>query len=368
MNLNNKMNCFVLLLVFAGLLGTSCSDEKKSIAEPIDTNCLSDSMLKLIEFDTIQYKQVTTRLLLSGKITENEDKLVKVYPLVGGYVKDLRVELGDYVNKGDVLAVIQSTEVADFQNQLVIAESNLNIAEKNLQVTQDMFEGGLSSEKDLVVAKKEYQKAVGELRRIKEVMNIYGVGEFSAYTVKAPISGFITEKFINENMQFRMDNTEQLFTIANLDNVWVIANVFESDIDHVKEGSEVEVTTLSYPDQVYKGRVDKIFNVLDKSSRVMKVRIILDNKGYKLKPEMFASISLLSQSGVKSLIAPENSLIFDNNKDYVLVYKDACHIDIRAIERIDKIDNNVRIQSGLKEGERVITKHQLLIYNHLINR
>jgi len=366
MNLNNS-KYILAILISLSMLTFSCSDEQPA-KEAVDSNCLSDSMLKLIELDTIKYRQVTTKLLLSGKITENGDKLVKVYPLVGGYVKDLRVELGDYVNKGDVLAVIQSTEIADFQNQLVIAESNLNISEKNLQVTQDMFEGGLSSEKDLVVAKKEYQKAMGELRRIKEVMNIYGVGEFSAYTVKAPISGFITEKFINENMQFRMDNTDQLFTIANLDNVWVIANVFESDIDHVKVGSEVEVTTLSYPDHVYKGKVDKIFNVLDKSSRVMKVRIILDNAGYKLKPEMFASISLLREAGAKSLLAPENSLIFDNNKDYVLVYNDACHIDIRPIERIDKIDKNVRIQSGLHEGERVIVKHQLLVYNHLINR
>ena len=366
MNLNKNKITYAFTLLAATFL-MNCSHDKE-VKEAVESNCLTDSMIKLIELDTIKYKQVTTRLHLSGKITENEDKLVKVYPLVGGYVKDLRVELGDYVNKGDVLAVIQSTEVADFQNQLVIAESNLNIAEKNLQVTQDMFEGGLSSEKDLVVAKKEYQKAIGELRRIKEVMSIYGVGEFSAYTVKAPISGFITEKFINENMQFRMDNTNQLFTIANLDNVWVIANVFESDINHVKVGSEVEVTTLSYPDHVYKGKVDKIFNVLDKNSRVMKVRISLDNTGYKLKPEMFASISLLSESTVKSLLAPENSLIFDNNKDYVLVYTDACNIEVRTIERIDKVDKSVRVQSGLHEGERVITKRQLLVYNYLINR
>ncbi len=363
----NKTSHLLLMLAATCMIGFSCSHENAK-EEVTESNCLSDSMLKLIELDTIKYRQVTTRLMLSGKITENEDKLVKVYPLVGGYVKDLRVELGDYVNKGDILAVIQSTEIADFQNQLVIAESNLNIAEKNLQVTQDMFEGGLSSEKDLVIAKKEYQKAIGELRRIKEVMNIYGVGEFSAYTVKAPISGFITEKFINENMQFRMDNTSQLFTIANLDKVWVLANVFESDIDQVKVGGDVEVTTLSYPDDVYKGKIDKIFNVLDKNSRVMKVRVILDNPGYKLKPEMFASISLLSESSTKSLLAPENSIIFDNNKDYVLVYNDKCHIDIRPIERIDKVDKNVRIQSGLHEGERVIVKHQLLVYNHLINR
>lgn len=366
MNLNKNILAFGFVLAAATFF-MNCSHEK-DVKEAVQSDCLSDSMLALIEFDTIKYSHVTTRLLLSGKISENEDKLVKVYPLVGGYVKDLRVELGDYVNKGDILAVIQSTEVADFQNQFVIAESNLNIAEKNLQVSQDMYEGGLASEKDLVVAKKEYQKALGELRRIKEVMNIYGVGEFSAYTVKAPISGFITEKFINENMQFRMDNTAQLFTIANLDNVWVIANVFESDIDHVKVGSEVEVTTLSYPDQVYKGKVDKIFNVLDKNSRVMKVRIILDNNGYKLKPEMFASISLLSESTVKSLLTPDKSLIFDNNKDYVLVYTDPCHIEVRPIERIDKVDKKVRVQTGVREGEVVITKHQLLVYNYLINR
>lgn len=367
--MNSNNNVFFVTIFLGAVMACISSCGHKDKAEEIQgSQCLSDSMLKMISFDTIRYREVTSKLLLSGKITENEDRYVKVYPLVGGYVKDLKVELGDYVNKGDVLAVIQSSEIADFQNQLVIAQSNLNIAEKNMQVTQDMFEGGLSSERDLVTSKKEYQKAQGELRRIKEVMSIYGVGEFSSYTIKAPISGFITEKNVTENMQFRMDNTGELFTIANLDNVWVIANVFESDINIVKVGNEVEVTTLSYPDQVYKGTVDKIFNVLDKDSRVMRVRIILENKDYKLKPEMFASIAVLHKSEGKSLLAPENSLIFDNNKDYVLVYHDKCNIDIRQIERIDKNDKEIRIQAGLKEGELVISKHQLLIYNHLITR
>lgn len=361
----NKNKVFILLVSI--LFFFSCSSKTEN-EEKKSSMCLTENMLKLIQLDTVQFKTITKKLMLNGRITENEDRLVKVYPLVGGFVKDLRVELGDHVNKGDVLAVIQSTEMADFQNQLVIAESNLNIAEKNLQVAKDMYEGGLSSEKDYVIAKKEYQKAQGELRRVKEIISIYGIGDFSAYTIKAPISGFITEKNIHENMQFRMDNTSHLFTIANLDNVWVMANVFETDISAVQLGSDVEVTTISYPGKIYKGKVDKIFNMLDKSTRVMKVRIVLENENYLLKPEMFANITLIKDSEAKGLVTPSSSVVFDNNKEYVLVYNNPCSIEIRAIDKVSNTDTDIQVLSGLHSGERVITKHQLLVYNHLINR
>jgi len=354
-------------LILIGLVGIffSCSEKKNE--ESVQSSCLTDSMMRIIELDTVTYKDVETELTISGKVSANEDELVQVYPLVGGYVKSLLVELGDYVQKGQVMAVVQSMEVADFQNQYITAESNMNISQKNLQVTSDMYEGGLASERDLVTAKKELEKAQSELKRIKEVLAIYGVGELSSYTVRAPISGFIIEKNIFENTQFRMDNTSRLFTITNLDKVWVLGNVFESDIDQIEINDKVKVVTLAYPDKVYYGKIDKIFNVLDPESRVMKVRIVLENSDFLLKPEMFATVSIGVKNDNKHLVLPPDCIIFNNNKEYVLVYDDKCHIEIREIQRVGLEDTNIRILSGVKDGERVISKHQLLVYNLLIN-
>jgi cobalt-zinc-cadmium efflux system membrane fusion protein len=343
----------------------SCTDAKTAENSDPMPFCLTDTLMSQLSLDTVKMKTVQNELKLSGKITFNEDKIAKVYPLVGGNVEDLKVELGDYVQKGQVLAVIRSGEIAEFENQLITAQSNQIIAKKNLDVAEDMFQSGLNSEKDVVTARKDLQKAESELNRIQEVLNLYGVGKKSIYTVKAPISGFIVEKNINENMHFRSDNMDNLFTISNVEEVWTVANVFESDIAKVKLGLEASVTTLSYPDVVFTGKVDKIFNALDPESRVMKIRIKMQNKDFKLKPDMFANVVIRYQEDKQMLEIPVEDVIFDKNKNFVMLYNAKCDIETREV-RVYKIAGaRAYIQSGLKEGERVFSRNKLLVYDAL---
>src|SRR6185437_6569260 len=108
--------------------------------------------------------------------------------------------------------------------------------------------------------------------------------------IKAPISGFIVQKNITNNMVIRADNSNVVFAISDLKNVWVWANVYESNINNIHLGDAVNVTTLSYPGRVFNGKVDKIMNVLDPTSKVMKVRVALPNADYALKPQMYATV------------------------------------------------------------------------------
>jgi cobalt-zinc-cadmium efflux system membrane fusion protein len=344
---------------------TACSDghtEEKKTEAPF---CLSDTLKSQLALDSVKMGPVRDELKLSGKITYNEDKIVKVFPLVGGTVEDLKVELGDYVQRGQVLAIIRSGEIADFENQLISAQSNLSVAHKNLDVAEDMFTTGLTAEKDVVAARKELQKAEGELKRIQEVLRIYGVGKGSVYSVKSPISGFVVEKNATENMQFRSENIGNLFTISDLDEIWTMANVYESDISKVKLGYEAEITTLSYPNEVFHGKIDKIFNALDPTNRVMKVRIKMQNKDYRLKPEMFTNVTLRFAEDQHMLQIPVNSVIFDKNRNYVMVYHDPCSIETRKIE-VEKTAGNLSyIRSGLKPGEKVMSRNKMLVYDAL---
>jgi cobalt-zinc-cadmium efflux system membrane fusion protein len=186
-------------------------------------------------------------------------------------------------------------------------------------------------------------------------------------TVKAPISGFIVEKLLTNNMVIRTDNTSNLFTISDLKNVWVIANVYESNIPFVKPGDSVEVNTISYPDQTFHGRVARIMNVLDPTNKVMKIRIVLSNPGYLLKPEMFANVTVLSRQGGgnKMIAVPSKALIFDNSQNYVLVYKSNSEIAIRPVIVSSTAGEKTYIQGGLQEGEKVIGNNALLIYQQL---
>ncbi|GAA4349411.1 efflux RND transporter periplasmic adaptor subunit [Hymenobacter saemangeumensis] len=353
---------FSLLAALALLAGCQKAEVKQEKPEGFQ---LSDTMLKQIELDSARLQPVQDELSFTGQIISNGDKTAKVFPLVGGVVEDLKVELGDHVQKGQLLAVVRSGEIADIQNQNSSAGTDLAIARKNLAVAEDQYAAGLAAERDVVLARAELHRAESNVSKSRKQLGIYGVTQDGRYTIKAPISGFITEKNVTESMQYNDSNVDHFFTIANLDQVWVMANVFESDIAKVKVGYEAEVSTLAYPDQRFRGKVDKVFNVLDPESKVMKVRVRLDNPDYLLKPEMYAQIRVLNTQGNKMLAVPAKAVIFDKNRNFVMVYRDQRHIDTRPVEIAKTVGDISYVQSGLQPGERVIAKNQLLIYDEL---
>ena len=326
---------------------------------------LTDTMMTRIAIDTVKQTRVEGTIMLNAKIAAEEDKHVDIFPLVGGNVTAVNFESGDYVKKGDVLAVIHSGEVADMERQLIEAQGDVEQAKKNLQVQQDLYNAKLSSERDLLSAQKDLQKMQANLTRTEELFKIYNVNKKSDYLVTAPISGFITDKRISRDMLLRSDNAQSIFTLAQIDEVWVIANVYESDISRVAEGMDAEIRTLSYPDKLFKGKVDKIFNVLDPQTKTLRIRINLPNPGFLLKPEMVATVTLFFKEDQFYPSIPSASVIFDKSKNYVMVFHDRSHVETREITVYKSTDDHTYISSGLKIGERIISKNQLFIYDEL---
>ena len=326
---------------------------------------LSDTMLKTTTTAPVVIEPLKNSLKFYGKITADNNKLIEVYPLVGGNVVKVFAELGDYVQKGQVLATIRSTEVASIEKDLVDAKNDVLIARNDVKVAQELYEGKLNTERDVLEAKSKLDKAESNLNRIQETYHIYNLKQGAMYQVTAPISGFIIQKNINEDMQLRSDRTDNIFDIAQIENVWAIANINETDISEIKLGVDADVTTLSYADRVYHGKVDKIFNIIDPETKAMKVRIILDNKDYSLKPEMRASISINFTEDKKMMAIPSDAVIFDKSKNFVMIMHDRNNIESRAVEVYRQLGGTTYIASGLKEGESVITHNQLLIYDAL---
>lgn len=358
------MNIRYMFLLFIVLVTFSCRHKHHDQSSEA-AFVLSDSMIKRTAFDTARLERTKSELKLYGKVTANNSKMVQIFPIVGGNVVELNVELGDYVEKGKVLAVIRSGEVAEFDRERKDAQNEVLVAEKNLQIAKDLFSSKLNSERDVLTAQKELEKSQSELGRINEVFSIYGLTSSSKYYVKAPISGFVVEKSISHDMQLRPDRSENIFTIAQIDNIWIMANVNESDIAKIKLGYDAEVRTLSYPDRVFYGKVDRIFNVLDPETKTMKARITIDNKDYALKPEMNANVLLKFEDDTKMIAISSSAVIFDKSKNFVMVFKDARNIETRLVEVSKQVGNTTYISSGLNEGEVIITKSQLLIYDAL---
>lgn len=357
-------NKIILGIGLFALALTSCKKAEEN-QETKATFVLSDNMLKTTTTAPAITEPVKNELSFYGKITADNNKSIDVYPLVGGNVVKVNVELGDYVKKGQILATIKSTDIADFEKQMVDAKSDLLVAKNNLKVSQELFDGKLNAERDVLEAKGQVAKAISQLNRIEETYKIYNIKGGSMYQVTAPISGFIIQKSINQDMLLRNDRSENIFDIAEISEVWAMANVNESDIEKVKLGEDADITTLSYPDKVFKGKVDKIFNVIDPNTKAMNARVRLSNKDFLLKPDMNASIKLSFNENESMIAVPSTALIFDKSKNFVMIFKDRNNIETRQVEVYRQVGETTYISSGLKENEKVITNNQLFIYDAL---
>lgn len=342
----------------------SCN-RQTGIEEDLTTFTMSDTMLERCNFYKVKSEDVKNEIRFFGKLEADNNKTAEVFSPVSGVVKSINVGLGDFVNQGDVLATIQSSEVAEFQKQKLDALNDVAIAEKNLQVAKDLFAGKLNSEKDLTAAEKELEKAKAELARINEVYSIYNIKNNSVFSIRAPISGFVIKKKININELLLQSENEPLFSIANTNEIWAVAYVTESNISQIKEGYEVIVKTLAFPDTNYIGKIEKIYNVIDPTTKSMKFRVRLINNDFKLKPDMNCTVNVHYSEHKKLIAVPSSAVIFDKSKYWVIVFKDRHNIETRQVEIYRQLDDKMYIQSGLNENETVISENGILIYDAL---
>jgi membrane fusion protein, heavy metal efflux system len=360
---------YTLLAALAGIASLTACEEKKTGTMENKQVCVSDSLAKIITVDTAKESTMKNELKLTGEVSFDDNNVVKVFPFTSGQVMNVKVSLGDKVTQGQVLAVIRSADVAGNYADLTSAKADLAISKRELQQAEYLFKNGISSERDYTEAKENYNKAVSASRKVQEQIAINGGGNTSAagtLVVKAPRSGYIVEKNITAGNFIRPDNSNSLFTISDMKVVWIKANVFETDIDKVKAGYPAKVTTLAYPGKVFNGKIDNVGSVLDPDSKVMTVRIALPNPNMLLKPEMFTNVLINSTDNAQAVAIPAQAVIFDSGKNYVVVYNSKCDLQVREVGIIKTVDDVTYVSAGLKPGDKLVSKNQLLLYNALI--
>jgi cobalt-zinc-cadmium efflux system membrane fusion protein len=278
-------------LAFAAMLGLlafpACTPSDADVLDEFTPHAV------IVDSEVIIPNPSPEVLVLSGEIVADANRTARVFSRVGGQVLRVGVDLGDEVRQGQMLAVLQSNEIAELQNQHTAGTADLAVARKNLTVAEELHQDGLGTNQDVSRARAELARATGTATRNHRQLDMYGVAQGGQYELKAPVAGFVLEKNLSTGMRFTAAHVPAAFTVANLDSVWVMANVFESDLSRVRRGQVVEITTLSYPDKPLHGRINQVFHVLDRESKVMKVRCTLPNPGHLLKPGMHAQVRVL---------------------------------------------------------------------------
>ena len=361
-----NMNRILLPACLCAALLSACGGQTEAPQETTRELFLTDSLQNVVSVDTVHIHEVADELTLNGRVTFNQEQVARVFPIFGGTVTEVSAEIGDHVRKGDILAVIRSGEVADYEKQKKEAEQQLVIARRNLQSVQDMFASGMASERDVLQARQELSNAEAEEKRITEIFSIYHLAGKSLYIVKAPVSGFIVEKNINKEMQIRSDQNDEMFVISGLENVWVMADVYESNISKVHENAPVRITTLAYPGKEFTGKIYKVYKMLNDESKTMNVRVKLTNENYLLKPGMFTNVSVISRSSDKQLPRIDShALVFENGKNFVVTVDAAGKLAVKEVEVYRQLSKECYLSSGVQEGDRILNKNVLLVYNAL---
>ncbi|MCL2042046.1 MAG: efflux RND transporter periplasmic adaptor subunit [Bacteroidales bacterium] len=340
----------------------TCNSEKKSKNAE---NVINQAFLENVKTEKVVLSNQKSELILTGKVEYDPDKIISYVPLISGIIDRTYFSLGDKVRKGQPLLDIRSTELSALQSERISLEAEEKIAERELKAAQSMFDDNMLSERELLEAKGKLRQIQAAIGKISADMSVYGTDKGNGvFTVNAPMSGYIVSKKALSGSTISPES-DPAFSIADLTIVWVTVNVYASDLRFVREGMDVEITTLSYPDEVFYGKINSLSQVFDPEEKVLKARITMNNSDFKLKPEMSVLVRLVGEGFNPAFAIPSDALIFDDNRYFVVVEETAGNFVIKDVTLQGHHGKTSYIATGLTEGENVVVKNQLLIYSGL---
>ena len=314
--------------------------------------------------EPVAEQQVQRTLVLPAVVEADPSRLVKVLPPLAGRITQLKVQLGERVKEGQALAVLDSpdlgTAYADHERATVI----LDLARKNRDRLRDLSKIGGAAVKELQQAETDYVTADVEHHRSDARLKQIGVNPETSdpmrtVTITAPIAGSVIELAVGVGA-FWNDPSASLLTVADLSSIWVTANVPEKDTALVAKGQPVEIIFAAYPNEVFKGEVLFVSDVLDPDTRRTKVRIAFPNPGIRLKPNMFANVSFLASPQMVATV-PTSALVMKNDGDRVFVEVAPWTFVPRPVEINYQQGNSAVIKSGLAAGERAVVRGGVLL-------
>ncbi len=308
------------------------------------------------------------RLSTPAMVEANPALSVNVLAPLTGRLVDLKVELGQSVRRGQVLALLTSPDLAQAESDVERAADTLDLARKALDRALAVGEAGANAGKDREAAESTVNQAASEDRRARARLQVLagasagapaGAAGRGALAIVAPIDGVVTALNVGRGAYVN-DATAPLLAIADLRRVWVTAQVPEPLLGAVARGLAAEVHLDAYPGLVLRGTVRSVSPVLEPDTRRVKVRIEFDNADGRFKPNMFATASFAVKAS-PTVVVPASALLMNNDSVSVFVETAAWTFTRRYVEIGSEDGEQVRIVRGLKDGERVIVRGGILL-------
>lgn len=305
---------------------------------------------------------------LNGRVVYDEDRTSRVTAPVTGRVVKIYQRVGDNVAKGAALLWLDSPELGSAQADVAKAKADLAVMRAGYQRAEMLYQGNVLARKDFEQAESDFHKAEAELQRATLRLRNLGVEKASDkedLSLRSAITGVVTERHVNPGMEVRPDLADPLFVITDPTHLWIYIDVPEKDIGRVRAGQHVEVYSDAYPELRLRGSVHHVGDVLDPTTRRLTATLAVDNPKRLLKPGMYVRVSPLAGDDKPVVILPNSAFITEGQHTYVFVEVKPGELHKRLVTLGMQGREQSVVESGLREGERVVTHGALLLNSDL---
>ncbi len=396
-----------LALIPLALALVACGPKTAEPAKPAETKSAKDAKPEPgevhlsaelqktagLQFANVESRNVPTTFRVNGRLTADEEKTHKAGSVIDGRIVKIFFNVGDRVQKGQVLARLHSHDIHESRSayqkakvEITRLQTQLSFAQKNRDRIKRLLDLKAASQEQLDHAENELKNTASNIdsaklelartrQHLEEFLEVaaedppgHKQGEFDhdddTAPIKAPSSGVIISRSVSSGSVAKPG--DDLFVISDLSSIWMLAAVPEENLGRLKIGMTTQVFVRAFEDKPFPGRLTRIGDQLDPATRTVQARIVLANPRGDLKPEMYAAAEIASAGTGEALYVPQESIQELNGHSIVFITEDNHKFKARAVETGTRANGAVAILSGLSPGDKVVTRGAFLLKSEML--
>ena len=355
--------------IAAALCLTGCQKSKTEKSGPVEVDAnvvqADANMLSQLKVTEVMYSELSDTLRVAGQIDFDEQSLTRIGASVTGRVTHIQAPLGAVVNKGDVLATINSSELSSSQLAYLKARSEKELHRRNVERAKTLFASDVISAAELQRRENEFEIASAETRAAQDQLRVLGVSPQaierlassgaidSGSSVVSTIQGVVVERKVATGQV--VQPSDVMFVVANLNRVWAVAQVPEQQVSQVKAGQAVHIEVPALAHEKILGKLIYVGQTVNPETRTVLVRTELDNKDGRLKPSMLATM-LIESAPMPRVVVPSSAVVRQDDADHVFVEQSDGKFRLTPVKLAAEQNNQRVVLEGIKTGMRVVSE------------
>lgn len=367
------------LLVFASALSAASAEPtQKSPSQPAEFGVTaSPALVERLVIAPVGQAHFADALRLPGRVALDEHRVARIGPSVSGRVADIKAFIGQHVRKGELLAVINSTELSNAQAGYLKAKTQVGLHRLTVDRARRMFAEGIISQATLKEREGALAEAEVEMNATADQLGVMGMSQEAIRRLSetgqidstTPITATLTGTIIERHLSVGQiaEPSDELFTIADLSQVWLVAEAPEQEAHRVELGGRAEVQIPALPNQHITGKLIYVADTVNPVTRTVTVRIEVKNPHHRIKPEMLASM-VIRRPAETALSVPARAVVRVGEQDHVFVQTAADHFELRPVSLGHEHEGRRRVEEGLAEGQRIVVEGAFHLNNERVRK